>query len=102
MEKYTLKPEIMFFISNIKPFVRHTILVASMAVFSTTTFGQVYSNMEVGKKNVELKDSLTKSEYPYILPILGKKATKKGFNLPYSAGLGINTVWQNLSLSLKT
>ncbi|MHA4843817.1 hypothetical protein ACX0G7_06635 [Flavitalea antarctica] len=101
MEKYTLKPEIMFFISNIKPFVRHTILVASMAVFSTTAFGQVYSNMEVGKKNVELKDSLTKSEYPYILPILGKKATKKGFNLPYSAGLGINTVWQKSELIIE-
>ena len=51
---------------------------------------QVYSNMEVGKKNQQLADSLKASEYPYALPIWGAKATKLGFNLPYSAGIGAN------------
>jgi hypothetical protein len=60
--------------------------------------GQVYSNMEVGKKNQAAIDSIKKSEYPYALPIWGKKATKLGFNLPYSAGIGINYLWQKSDL----
>jgi hypothetical protein len=91
----------MFFINNLRPFVRHSILTCSMAIFSSISFGQVYSNMEVGKKNVELKDSLKQSEYPYLLPILGKKATKKGFNLPYSAGIGVNILWQESDLIIE-
>ena len=54
--------------------------------------------MEVGKKNEELSDSLKKSEYPYILPIWGAKATKRGFNLPYSAGLSMQYIWQKSDL----
>ncbi|MFZ2906669.1 MAG: hypothetical protein WAZ98_10745 [Cyclobacteriaceae bacterium] len=66
-----------------------------------TTFmleAQVYSNKVVGKKNAAAIDSLKKSEYPYVLPIWGEKATKRGFNLPYSAGLGINYLWQKSDL----
>ena len=51
------------------------------------SFSQVFTNKEVGKKNEELIDSLKKSEYPYMLPIWGAKATKLGFNLPLSAGV---------------
>ena len=64
-------------------------------------FGQVYSDKIVGKKNTELADSLKASEYPYILPILGDAATKRGFNLPYSAGLGINYIWQESDLIIE-
>ena len=66
------------------------------ACMANSTFSQVYSNMEVGKKNADLSDSLKKSEYPYILPIWGAKATKRGFNIPYSAGLSMQYIWQNL------
>jgi len=62
---------------------------------------QVYSNKEVGKKNAELADSLKNSEYPYVLPIWGAKATKLGFNLPYSAGLGLNYLWQESDLVIE-
>jgi len=47
------------------------------------------------------KDSATKAkanEYPYLLPILGKKATAAGFNLPYSAGIGVNYLYQKSDL----
>jgi hypothetical protein len=64
------------------------------------SFSQVYTNKEVGKKNQVLADSLKKTDYPYILPIWGAKATKKGYNLPYSAGLGINYLWQRSDLVL--
>jgi hypothetical protein len=51
--------------------------------------GQVFSNKEVGKKNLALADSLKHSEYPYALPIWGDKATKRGYSLPYSAGVSV-------------
>lgn len=64
------------------------------ALVSVQTMAQVYSNKEVGKKNQKLADSLKTAEYPYVLPIWGAKATKLGFNLPYSAGIGVNYLWQ--------
>jgi len=65
-----------------------------------TGYAQVYSNKVVGKKNVNAIDSIKNSEYPYVLPILGKKATAAGFSLPYSAGLGINYLWSKADLEI--
>lgn len=62
------------------------------------SFGQVYTNKIVGAKNEALKDSIEIQEYPYVLPILGKKATARGFQLPYSAGIGVNYLWQESEL----
>jgi hypothetical protein len=67
-------------------------------VIPFTLHAQVYSNKEVGKKNAEAIDSLKNSEYPYSLPIWGAKATKAGFNLPYSAGLSVQYIWQKSDL----
>jgi len=64
-----------------------SLILLLAATVSTTAYAQVFTNKEVGKKNVELRDSLKQSDYPYSLPIWGDKATKAGFNLPYSAGL---------------
>ena len=66
--------------------------------YSQQSFSQVYSNKEVGKNNQVLIDSLKTAEYPYLLPIWGEKATNKGFNLPHSAGLGINYMGQESDL----
>jgi hypothetical protein len=74
------------------------LLIGFVLLMPRLAFTQVYSNKEVGKKNQQRIDSLKKSEYPYSLPIWGKKATKAGFNLPYSAGLGINYLWQKSDL----
>jgi hypothetical protein len=60
--------------------------------------GQVYTNKEMGKKNQSLIDSLKTHEYPYVLPIWGAKAAARGYNLPYSAGININYLWQESSL----
>ena len=62
---------------------------------------QVYTNKEVGKKNEELADSLKTLEYPYMLPIWGAKVTAKGFNLPYSAGIGINYLYQQSDIIIE-
>lgn len=72
-----------------------TLLVITLC---THSFAQVYSNKEVGKKNQELADSLKKSDYPYSLPIWGDKATKAGYNLPYSAGLSVQYIVQESDL----
>jgi hypothetical protein len=60
----------------------------------TQTLGQVYTNKVVGKKNEALIDSLKVKPYPYVLPIWGAKAAARGFDLPYSAGIGVNYFWQ--------
>ena len=77
------------------------LLIFSLIIYSPTVFSQVYTNKEVGKKNAELIDSLKKTEYPYALPIWGKKVTKKGYNLPYSAGIGVNYLWQKSELVIE-
>ena len=74
------------------------LLIGFVFLIPRLAFTQVYSNKEVGKKNAQRIDSLKNSEYPYVLPILGKQATKKGFSLPYSAGIGVNYLWQKSDL----
>jgi hypothetical protein len=69
-------------------------LTLGFLLISVVGFSQVYSDKIVGKKNIALKDSLVEQPYPYALPIWGEKATKKGFQLPYSAGISINYFWQ--------
>jgi len=81
-----------------KQFFRKAMLMFFLAIFSSVVFSQVFTNKEVGKKNVDLIDSLKKSEYPYSLPILGAKATKAGYNLPYSAGISAQYFWQESDL----
>jgi len=59
---------------------------------------QVYTNKEVGKKNEVRTDSVKNTPYKYVLPIFGKKAAARGFELPYSAGISVNYFWQQSDL----
>ena len=65
------------------------VLLIAVMTWVAAADAQVFSNKEVGKKSAALADSLKQSEYPYALPIWGDKATKRGFSLPYSAGLSV-------------
>jgi len=76
------------------------IIIAVLFIFSQLN-SQVYTNKPVGAKNLSFIDSLKQSEYPYFLPILGAKATKAGFDLPYSAGFGVNYLWQRSDLIIE-
>ena len=58
------------------------------------TYAQYTTDKVVGKKKTDLRDSLIRTEYPYMLPIWGKKVVAKGYNLPYSAGLSMQYLWQ--------
>lgn len=77
-----------------------SILFLALGLFSQT-MGQVYTNKVVGKKNEALKDSIIAKPYPYSLPIWGAKAAARGYDLPYSAGLGVNYLWQKSDLIIE-
>ena len=68
---------------------------------SRESFGQVFTNKEVGQKNQERIDSLKTAEYPYVLPIWGEKATNLGYSLPYSAGLSVQYFGQRSDLIIE-
>ena len=79
---------------------RNRCLLIISLLLHTTAFSQVASDKVVGKKNADFADSLKKTEYPYTLPIWGKKVTKLGYDLPYSAGINLNYFWQESELVL--
>jgi hypothetical protein len=84
------------FTSNMKQLV-----ILSFILISFSANAQVFSNKVVGKKNEAAIDSLKKSDYPYVLPIWGAKATKAGFHLPYSAGLSMQYLTQTSDLVIE-
>ena len=68
-----------------------------------------YANTKVKTKHQTYTDSLKQVEYKYTFPILGQGAYKKGFDIPYPAGLMANYMWmkqnlifENMQLGLKT
>lgn len=69
-------------------------VVLFISFWATSAHAQVFTNKDVGKKNQELVDSLKRTEYPYALPILGKKVAALGYDLPYSAGFSAQYFWQ--------
>lgn len=78
------------------------IFLACCCIFLFTGLSaQVYSDKVVGKKNEALADSLKTADYPYALPIWGDKATKLGFDLPYSAGISAQYFWQESDLIIE-
>jgi hypothetical protein len=90
----------MLYRNQTKRLLLNGVFIFFSLTFSPVVFAQVYSNKEVGKKNEAVKDSIKNSTYPYSLPIWGQKATAKGYALPYSAGLSINTFWQKSALEI--
>src|SRR5688572_14738228 len=78
-----------------------SLVIYCLILTSLSVQAQVFSNKVVGKKNATAIDSLKKSEYPYVLPIWGAKATKAGFSLPYSAGLSMQYIWQKSDLVIE-
>jgi hypothetical protein len=67
----------------------YTKLLISSLLLAFSASAQVFTNKEVGKKNVDLIDSLKNKEWPYALPIWGKKVTAMGYDLPYPAGVSV-------------
>lgn len=74
------------------------VALVALLVHAAVAHAQVFSNKEVGKKSAALADSLKHAEYPYVLPIWGEKATRRGFSLPYSAGVSVQYLGQRSDL----
>lgn len=80
-----------------------------LLIISTTTLRGQYANTKVKTINEAYTDSLKQVEYKYTFPFLGQGAYKKGFDIPYPAGIMGNYMWlkqniviDNLQLGLKT
>ncbi len=88
---------------------QQNILLALVLLFTVNLcFGQ-YVSTKVNSRHQIYTDSLKNVEYKYLFPILGQGAYKKGFDIPYPAGLMANYMWidqqiniDNLQLGLKT
>ena len=66
------------------------LVITLFLMTSEMTYAQVYADLK--------KEKPEDPDYPYLLPIWGQKAKDKGFELPYSAGIGVNYLWQNSDL----
>lgn len=54
----------------------------------------IIPNVLVFKSDSLIIDSLKTAEYPYVFPFWGESVQQKGIQLPFSAGLGVNYIWQ--------
>jgi hypothetical protein len=74
--------------------IRKCIFLVFWSFLSFTLLAQYTTDKVVGKKNVELADSLKTASYPYVFPIWGEKVLHKGFQLPKSAGVSVQYLYQ--------
>jgi hypothetical protein len=81
-------------------YTRSTLLVAVVCL-TMIARAQYTTDKVMGPKNQDLADSLKKSEYPYLFPIWGKKVVAKGFNIPKSAGLSVQYLYQQSDIIIE-
>jgi hypothetical protein len=75
--------------------MKHKIIVViCLSCIFSTIKAQYTTDKIVGEKNAGAIDSLKTAEYPYLLPIWGKKVAQKGFKLPKSAGFSAQYIYQ--------
>ena len=80
--------------------MRHKALfLLAFLLCATAAHAQTFSDKEVvGKQYRATRDSLRHIEYPYVLPIWGEKAVRRGYTLPYSAGVSVQYFGQRSDL----
>lgn len=86
-----------------------TLFLFILLLIPAYTLKGQYANTKVKTINEAYTDSLKQVEYKYTFPFLGQGAYKKGFDIPYPAGIMGNYMWlkqniviDNLQLGLKT
>lgn len=84
------------------------LIISSLLLFAPIVSAQ-YSTKKVKSKHQVYTDSIKQVEYNYVFPIFGQAAYKKGFDIPYPAGIMGNFMWlkqgiliDNLQLGIKT
>lgn len=76
------------------------VVICLSCVFSTIK-AQYTADKLVGEKHAETIDSLKTVDYPYLLPIWGKKVAQKGFRLPKSAGFSAQYLYQQSDILIQ-
>jgi hypothetical protein len=69
-------------------------LILLGSVLYISVFAQNTTDKLIGQKNAHALDSMKTIDYPYLLPIWGKKVAQKGFRLQKSAGLSVQYIYQ--------
>src|SRR5262245_29645935 len=59
--------------------------------FSEDVCAQAGAGVKLGSQRQAYVVSIKNSNYKWTFPVWGKRVTKKGFDIPYSAGLMLNT-----------
>jgi hypothetical protein len=59
-----------------------------------------YSELQKNPFHKAYRDSLKAMNYPYTFPVFGKKAYKKGFDVPYPWGIGANYFWAKQEINI--
>ena len=67
--------------------------VIIILVFISQNSPAQYATRKLSKKQEAYIDSIKQIDYPYIFPILGQGAYKKGFDIPYPVGAMANYMW---------
>ena len=90
-------------------FIKHKCILFLLLIFFIPGLKAQYTTTKIKTKNEAYTDSLKQVEYNYTFPILGQGAYKKGFDIPYPAGIMGNYMWlkqnivlNNMQLGLKT
>src|SRR4051812_43507349 len=81
-------------ISKTRIMKKKIILIIFWSWVCSIVQAQYTTDKVIGQKNAGVIDSLKTTEYPYLLPIWGKKVAQKGFKLPKSAGMSVQYLWQ--------
>ncbi len=66
---------------------RNIIILLLLAVCSANAWAQQGSNKIINPYHKNYYDSLKEEKYPYHLPLLGAKASKKGYDMPLPVGI---------------
>lgn len=68
-----------------------------LLLISSVAWSQV-SSVSISEERQDERDSIKISDYPWKLPIMGKKLRDLGFELPFPNGIGINTAFSRQDL----
>ncbi|MFL5739802.1 MAG: hypothetical protein ACJ75B_06265 [Flavisolibacter sp.] len=77
-----------------------TALIFLCFVASISTASAQYPDFRKNPFHEAYYDSLKKMNYPYTFPLLGKKVYKKGFDVPYPWGVGVNYFYAKQDITI--
>jgi len=84
-----------------KNLIQTGIIVLMLLSFFNESSNAQFAKRKISKKQQSYTDSLKQVEYNYIFPILGQQAYRRGFDIPYPAGLMANYIWMKQGIVIE-